>query len=323
MIDAATTSTGGLLAAGAAAVLWAGATMLYGRAAERVGPATLNLVKGLVATALFAATLLLLGRPIVAPLANHGVAASMLALSGIVGIAVGDTAYFAAIGHVGPRQTSLLSLLAAPLTAVGGLVFLDERLPAAGWAGVGVTVAGIAWVVAERRRLPLPEPAADNPATAFSPKPHQNESVARGIAFGVAAALCQTVGQLVNRGTIRGDTFDPLWTAAWRLLAAVAVLAVFLPLLRRARRQPRLRRTAGPFWRFLLPAMLMGTYGGIWLQQFAVANAEAGYAQTLLSTSPVWILPMAALSGERISPRAVVGSLVAIAGVVMLVWSSR
>ena len=313
------TSLAGLAAAGSAAVLWAAATMLYGRAGQRVGPATLNLVKGVVSCGFFAVTILLLGRPLIGPLRQHGTGALMLAVSGVIGISLGDTALFAAIAWLGPQRALLLTLLAVPATALGGFVFLGESLPPLALLGMAVTLAGVAWVVAERTTGPTPEPAGDVVVPA-APPPRDPKIVA-GVAAGVVAAMATAGGQLVNRAFVRGGAFDPLWAAAWRLAAAVAALAIVLPLLKRLGRRPRVRRTPGPFWRFLLPATLMGTFGGIWLQQIAVTRAEVGLALTLLSTSPVWILPMAALTGERVTPRAIVGSLVSIGGVALLVLS--
>ena len=327
MTNEAVTSAGGLIAAGSAAALWAAATMLYDRAGRRVGPAALNLVKGVVSCGFFAAALLLLGRPLWEPARAHGFQTLMLAVSGVIGISLGDTAFFAAIQLLGPRRASLLTLLAVPATAAGGLLFLGERLGPLGWLGMAVTLGGVAWVVSERSRIPRPEPGGDfavGLAPSLSPPPPAGDAKPLlGLAAGVVAALATAAGQLVNRANVRGGAFDPLWAAAWRLAAAVVVLALFLPLISRLFRRPRVRRTPGPFWRFLVPATLMGTFGGIWLQQVAVTRAEVGLALTLLSTSPVWILPMAALTGERITPRAVVGSLVSIAGVALLVLSTR
>ncbi|MEL6456276.1 MAG: EamA family transporter, partial [Cyanobacteria bacterium J06623_5] len=47
----------------------------------------------------------------------------------------------------------------------------------------------------------------------------------------------------------------------------------------------------------------------------------AGIAQALLATSPLFILPMAALLGERISQRAIWGVAAALAGVWLLLLS--
>ncbi|MGB3669191.1 MAG: EamA family transporter, partial [Phormidesmis sp.] len=64
------------------------------------------------------------------------------------------------------------------------------------------------------------------------------------------------------------------------------------------------------------------TYLGIWLQQVALKYTATGIAQALLATSPLFVLPMAALLGERLSWRTVGGVVIALAGVCLLLSSS-
>ena len=60
------------------------------------------------------------------------------------------------------------------------------------------------------------------------------------------------------------------------------------------------------------------TYLGIWLQQTSLKFAPTGIAQTLLATSPIFILPIMALMGEKVSIRAILGVLLAIGGISLL-----
>lgn len=61
-----------------------------------------------------------------------------------------------------------------------------------------------------------------------------------------------------------------------------------------------------------------GTYLAIWLQQTSLKYASAGIAQTLLATSPIFIIPIAVQMGEKISVRSVFGVLVAVVGISFL-----
>jgi drug/metabolite transporter (DMT)-like permease len=67
---------------------------------------------------------------------------------------------------------------------------------------------------------------------------------------------------------------------------------------------------------------LIGTYSAIWLQQVSLEYAPVGIAQTLLSTSPIFILPIVALRGEKVTWKAVAGAVVSLAGVVILFTAS-
>ncbi|RMF83978.1 MAG: EamA family transporter [Planctomycetota bacterium] len=59
----------------------------------------------------------------------------------------------------------------------------------------------------------------------------------------------------------------------------------------------------------------VGPYVAVWLSLVASDRAPLGVAQTLMSLSPIFILPMAWLiEGERISWRAAFGATVAVGG---------
>ncbi len=60
------------------------------------------------------------------------------------------------------------------------------------------------------------------------------------------------------------------------------------------------------------------TYLGIWLQQTALKFVSAGIAQTLSAVSPLFILPIAAAMGDKISIRTILGVLVALVGIGVL-----
>jgi drug/metabolite transporter (DMT)-like permease len=61
-----------------------------------------------------------------------------------------------------------------------------------------------------------------------------------------------------------------------------------------------------------------GTYLGIWLQQTALKYAPAGIAQSLVATSPLFVIPLSLWLGERVSPRAIVGVVLALGGIWLL-----
>jgi drug/metabolite transporter (DMT)-like permease len=65
-------------------------------------------------------------------------------------------------------------------------------------------------------------------------------------------------------------------------------------------------------------AAFFGTYLAIWLQQTALKYAPAGVAQALLATSPIFVLPLLLALKERVSLRAALGALVALAGIWLL-----
>ncbi|MBE9108945.1 DMT family transporter [Nodosilinea sp. LEGE 07298] len=289
----------GELAALMAACLWAVATVMFGRLGKALSPLVLNLAKGAIALVLLALTLVLLGQS-TAGLDRPAI--GWLALSGVIGIGLGDTAYFAAINRLGPRRALLLEILAPPIAALMALVFLQESLSVRAWLGIALTLAGVVWVIAER------VPGGTIPGRANY----------QGIIYGVLAALGQATGAVMSRAVLADTAVAPLWSSLLRLAGGCVIILSILryqgPVVGALRplRSPRL--LAG-----VALAAVLGTYLAIYLQQIALKYAATGVAQALTSTSPLFVLPLAAALGDRVSLRAVAGAVVALAGIAILV----
>ncbi|MEO1402283.1 MAG: DMT family transporter [Cyanobacteria bacterium J06635_1] len=288
----------GELAALSAAALWALATLLFGRLGKQLSPLVLNLVKGSIAIALILITLAL-RQQLTANLPASSV--GLLILSGVIGIGLGDTAYFATVNALGPRRALLLEMLTPPLSALIALVTLQETLSPLAWLGIGLTLAGIAWVITERvptfRHLP--------------------SRWTRGLILGILAALGQSVGAVLSRAALADTAIDPLWSTLLRLAAGLVFMMALLGVrsdLRSGLQTLRSPRLVGG----VAIAAFFGTYLAIWLQQTALKYAPTGIAQSLLATSPIFVLPMALLIGERVTVRAALGALVALMGVCLL-----
>ena len=291
----------GELAALSAALIWAIASVVYVGMGRQLSPLLLNLVKGAIAVGFLILTLGLRGQllPSVEPRAIGA-----LVLSGAIGIGLGDTAYFQALQHLGARRALVLESAAPPLAALLALVFLHEQLQWTAWMGIGLTIAGVLWVVLER-----------NVATAS-----QGQVSWRGIGFGVLAAVGQAGGAVLSRSALAGTTIDPLWSALVRLMAGVLLLLIW------AGTHSRTASTLKPLVdrRFLLTLTVTAfasTYLAIWLQQISLKYTATGIAQALSATSPLFVIPIALVQGENVSWRAVLGVLVALGGVWLLLGS--
>uniref|UniRef100_UPI00241DD0FC EamA family transporter n=2 Tax=Idiomarinaceae TaxID=267893 RepID=UPI00241DD0FC len=68
----------------------------------------------------------------------------------------------------------------------------------------------------------------------------------------------------------------------------------------------------------LLGAIVFGTFLAIWLQQISIANINPGLTQTLLSTAPLFLIPISLLKKQRITPRSIAGALISLGGISIL-----
>lgn len=288
----------GELAALLAACLWAVSSTVYARIGQRIPPLELNLIKGTIAIALLICTLLLQSD------FNAAISPTnlcLLLLSGVLGIGLGDTAFFFALNYLGARRALLMETLAPPLTAILALIFLQEGLSLLAICGILLTILGVAWVVTER-----------------VPGNNSNIDLGRGMGFGILAALALAGGAVLSRAVLATTSISPLWAALLRLIGAVLILLPWAWL-----RQKRSRfqfKTLGSarIIGAVFFAAFAGTYLGIWLQQTAIKFTAASIALTLTNTSPLFVIPIALCMGERVSPRAILGVVIALGGITVL-----
>jgi drug/metabolite transporter (DMT)-like permease len=289
----------GEVAALGTALLWAGGSLLFTVAARRAGALALNQTRITLAF-LILATLLVLTRGFTWAPGMESRHAAALVVSGWIGLSLGDWAYFSAFVYVGPRLTTLLMTISPPLTALLAFPVLGERLGPAAVAGMALTLFGVVWVVRERTGAPIP-------------RGHR----VRGVALAALGAAAQAVGLVLSRIGM-GDVVDPLPATAFRMGAATA--GVWLVALSTGQVGGAARLVRDPRARWAtLGATLMGPVLGVWLSLVSVRHTKAGIAATLMSLTPVLILPLVRVfHGERVSGRAVAGALLAVIGVAVI-----
>ncbi len=283
----------GALAALVAALCWTVASSLWNRLPTSLSGGELNLLKNLLAVAVLL--------PCVLGRSWSAVPASLLllALSGVVGIAAGDSLYFAALRRLGTRRTLTIDAGGPAVASLGGMVWLAEIPAPLQWFGAGLITAALLLVAGQR------------PADRASQRLQW-----QGVVLALGALLCGSSGALLSRAALRDSALDPLQSALVRLLAATLVLLPLFWRLRSARLGPQ---PAAARWPLGLAATLLGTTAGIALQQAALQRLPGGMAVALLATAPLMAIPLAHLEGDRPGWRGWSAALLALAGVSALV----
>lgn len=288
----------GQLAALTAAFCWALATLLYSKSSHHLSSAQLNMVKGLLASPLLFVGMWLFVD--VSNLAWQSTPLLLLLLSGVIGITIGDTCYFSALRRLGPAHTILLEYLAPPLAAFIAWLVLSEQLTWWELIAALVVITGVLLVLTERQ-------------------PIAGVKINRaGLLFGVTAALCQAVGLVMAFYAFQNFSINPLQAAMLRLSAGTLVLTLALLISKPKMLAQTWQAVQKTNKGVLLTAIILGTFLAIWLQQIAVAYVTPGIAQTLLSTAPLFMLGLNVVRGNRVSLRALLGTLVAMAGISLL-----
>ncbi len=227
-----------------------------------------------------------------------------LGLSGIIGLVIGDAGLFQALVLLGPRLTLLIFATSPILSAIMAGLFLGERLGGLQWLGMVITLAGVAWVVLEKE---------NSARSALTPRVYL-----AGVGFALLGALGQAGGLVTAKLGFYGD-FPTLSGQLIRMLVSMLVLWALTLLQGRARHTLEAVRANPAALRAILAASFVGPFLGIYFSLVAIQHAPIGIASTLMSLQPILLLPISMLVfKERVSGRAVFGTLIALAGVAVL-----
>ncbi len=291
----------GEIAAIGAAIVWACATWIYGQFGHRFSAMQLNIIKGLIASVMMLLVMPFIPMPEFELSANHF---WILAISGIIGIAIGDSAYFAALKRIGANKTLLLESLAPPLSGVLALMFLGAALTLQSWLGVVITTLAVTFVVFQ------PSNSVSDDST--------NQAQWSGIGYGLVASVCQASGVVISHYALVAGDIPPLLGALIRLTIGVFAVMMIIPFVEN-KPYSSIKRDLWEMTKldklWLLSAIFVGTFLALWLQQIALKNANPAIAQTLIATSPVFILVIYALKGEKVSKQSLIGTLAAVGGI--------
>jgi drug/metabolite transporter (DMT)-like permease len=227
----------------------------------------------------------------------------VLAVSGVVGILLGDTLNFAAVGRLGPRRAGAIFALNAPMAAGLGWLVLGEALGWQAGLGIAVTVAGVALAI-------LGRPASGG---------HRFEEVRGGLRLGLlcglGAALGQAAGTLIARPYMAGG-LDPYLGSLIRVGASGLAMGIIATL---PFAPPRPRDVPGKVLILTAATALIGLLLGMTLFLYALQGSQTGIIATLSATSPVIILPLLWLrTGQRPSATSWAGAAVAVAGLALI-----
>lgn len=242
-------------------------------------------------------------------------------LSGLLGIGVGDTAYFQALPRLGSRRTILLcQCLTAPFAALIEFFWLGNKLTLPEILCVAVILGGVAIALKPDDHLKIP---------------------AREWKIGITGCIISAIGAAFGAVLIRkafhiahenGFDPDPGTTGYQRVLGGILIptLALLIFKFRSARAHGGLFETKTrqvsrekwvKLWPWVLANALAGQTLGVTAMQWALKTTEAGIVTAIIATTPIFLLPMTRIvEKEKIGFHSVIGALIAVGGVIGLTF---
>lgn len=284
------------------AVAWAVAVILFRRSGERIPPFGLNTFKGVVGMALFLPTFVVLGHPAV-PAGVSLRDGLVLAATGVVGIGIADTLFFASLNRLGAGRSAIVDCLYSPAVVACSALVLGE--PTGPFLLVAMACMAVAVLV-----------GTWEPASADAPEPRD---LRVGLALGALSMGLMAVGIVGAKPVI--DRAPALWSATVRLAGGLGFLGLQAALHPRSRAEARAAFTPGPHWRVALPAAFIGTYVALLLWIAGMKYTYTNVASVLNQSSNVLVVLLAAVFlREPLTVRKVVAVLLGASAAVIVAW---
>jgi drug/metabolite transporter (DMT)-like permease len=289
----------GEFAALAVALFWTISALAFESASRKIGSLSVNIMR-LCLGLIFISLLTAITRGQILPFDATSHNWIWLALSGIVGLVLGDYFLFRSYPLIGSRFAMLVMTLAPPLSAVFAYFILGESLKLIQIGGMAVVIIGI--------------------AIAIFNKPVKGEWLSvklssAGLLFAFIGAIGQALGIVLSKYGMEG--YDPFASTQIRIIAAVAGYSIILTFLRRWNQVSISFRNLSAMKAVTLGAFF-GPFLGISFSLLSVKYTEAGIASTIMSITPVLILaPSLWINKEKITPVEIAGAVLSVAGVAL------
>jgi drug/metabolite transporter (DMT)-like permease len=239
--------------------------------------------------------------------------------SGIIGVGA-DVFLFQALPRIGSRLSLLIVQCSSAMLAAA-----VEWM----WMGTKLTVWQIAACVTILTGV----------AIALAPGKHLNATrqiLVVGIVFGLLAGSGNGMGAVLSRkayavAKAAHQDIDGATGGYQRLIGGLLVAAICLLVVRRREVAAQFTDSQAPKmpsaekWRLAWPWVLANSFAGqtlgVTCYQWALKTTPTGLVLAIVSTTPLVVIPFSlAMEGEKIEMRSVTGGVVAVAGVVWLLF---
>lgn len=283
----------GIIVALLSAASWAFATVVFDRIGKVVPYVGITFLKGIFSIILMIVLLIFTGG-----LHEIGIwEFSFLALSGIIGISVGDSLFFKSLQDLGAKVQVIFFLLGQIFTMILSLLLLGELLSLEQYIGAIILLTGIVVVIWGKQEN------------------HPNKI--RGIVCGLLSILCFSVSAIMVKmaiadvevvtATFYRMAFGTIFTLGF------GVMGKQLPSWVKPLRDKRLLAL------FILNVFVI-TYGGFLLLMVAIKLISVSLVSVLGTTEPVFVLLFAYLiNKEKITKQEVIGTMITLAGLFIII----
>ena len=237
-----------------------------------------------------------------------------LGLSGIIGFSIGDYCSFNSFKLLGPKLASLYTTFAPGAALLIGYIALNESVNLIGIFGILITVSGVIWLTLSKKD--------SNAATQVG---YTRDK--RGIIYGIIGALCQGTGLVLSKYgmdyyEVKLQTMHAVWIRLLFAFSAAFIVSLLAGKLK-ANSKPIFTNEKNNLL-FLFFGTILGPVMGVTLSLLTIQKLEVAVAQTIFALLPLFVLPISLIIyKERITSQSVFACLLALVGVLLLIWRNE
>ena len=285
------------------AVVWAFPPLLYRKALPNVSYLAANLVRSAFGALFLLCVFLATFHQF--PSVPFG-ALSLLFLAGITNLVIGDTLFFISLRRVGISRTQPITSSYPLFSMILAGVLLGEGITLSIIVGTPMIVLGIAIVSLTGNENNKTPHCGAVPFLAGTP-------------YALGSAFCYAVGFIVYKFAMVDGSIDPIFATCVRYLVIIPTLMILVMI-----EKPDRVRSLGKrdVVRLAIGGILEVGIGGT-LMFVSLKLGNASTTIPLMSATPLFTLVLAAqYAGEKMSLRLLIGTVITVAGIVMVASSA-
>ncbi len=287
----------GEIAAFATSFCWTITSIAFEKAGKKVGSYTVNIIRLFIAILFISLyTTIFKGMPFPTNAPVH--AWIWLSISGFVGFVIGDLLLFESLVRNGSRITMLIMASVPLIAGILSYFVLNELMTINQIIGMLITLLGIVLVVIKKDSLSgqmvLSHPIKD-------------------LLFAVGGAFGQASGLILSKFGMAD--YDPIASTQIRIIAAIIGFSLVFTL-RKDWHKVKTSLLNISAMKYITLGSFFGPTLGVSLSLIAVKYTNPGIASTLMSLTPIIIIPFAIFYlKEKMDFKEILGAFIAVFGV--------
>ncbi len=276
---------------------WALCSLIFKKLGEKLEPIGMTFIKSSLSVFFLFIAILLTGTNFII---SKEVILPVMA-SGIIGIAIGDSLFFASLNRLSPLLLSIILFVGPDLfNGIFGLIFLGEMPSLINWVGIVVILIGLSFFI-----FPLNIENNEKARTTFW-----------GLLFAVLSLICSAYSMVIIKPVF--SSVSTITATMYRMLSAGIVLFIF-GIISKQLPAWKNRLNEKNYNIKLISTIALATFGGFWMSLSAIKYCQLIIASTIMTLEPLFIIIfMVILFKYKPKLKEYLGLVFTIAGIIIM-----